>query len=53
MNRALALIARACRAMPAALDRAWLRWALAEIDPGHPDVPYIVRRLAELDGRRG
>lgn len=27
---------------------AGLRWALREIDPMHPDVPYIVRRLREL-----
>lgn len=25
-----------------------LRWALAEISPTHPDVPYIVRRINEL-----
>jgi hypothetical protein len=27
---------------------AGLRWALAEIPPTHPDVPYIVRRINEL-----
>lgn len=30
----------------------WYRWALKEISPLHPDVPYIVRRLAELRGAR-
>jgi hypothetical protein len=29
------------------------RWALREIDPMHRDVPYIVRRLAELIAERG
>jgi hypothetical protein len=27
---------------------AYYRWALAEIDPMHPDVPYIVHRLRVL-----
>lgn len=27
---------------------AGFRWALREIRPLHPDVPYIVRRLREL-----
>lgn len=30
----------------------YLRWALAEIDPLHPDVPRIVRALNEIEGRR-
>ena len=25
------------------------RWALREINPLHPDLPYIVHRLAELE----
>lgn len=26
----------------------WFQWALAEINPSHPDVPYIVHRLNQL-----
>lgn len=37
------------RALPAALEREYLRWALREIHPLHPDVPVIVRRINELD----
>ncbi len=29
--------------------RTYLRWALREIDPQHPDVPEIVAKLAELE----
>lgn len=29
--------------------RTYLRWALREIDPLHPDVPSIVFRLNELE----
>jgi hypothetical protein len=29
-----------------ALDLAYLRWALRSIDPSHPDVPHIVRAIA-------
>jgi hypothetical protein len=43
---------RALRAMPAALEREHLRWALREIDPMHPDVTYIMTRLAQLQGAR-
>jgi hypothetical protein len=28
---------------------AGLRWAMREIHPLHEDVPYITRRLAELE----
>lgn len=27
----------------------YLRWALAEICPLHPDVPYIVNRINEIE----
>jgi hypothetical protein len=27
------------------------RWALREIHPLHPDVPYIVRQLRDLEAR--
>lgn len=43
-------IVRLCRCLPAALDRAHLEWASREIDPMHPDVGYILRRIAELKG---
>lgn len=42
---------RMLRALPDALERGHLRWALAEIDPLHPDVHYIVLRLAQLENR--
>jgi hypothetical protein len=29
-------------------ETLYLRWALREIDPMHPDVGYIVQRLAQL-----
>lgn len=32
---------------------AYYRWALAEINPQHPDVPYIVLRLRALLDERG
>jgi hypothetical protein len=38
----------AIRALPRALESLHLKWALSEISPLHPDVPYIVRRLHEL-----
>lgn len=47
-------ILRFCRMLPAALDLAWLRWARAHLskhDPLHPDLPHIVRRIAELQQR--
>lgn len=40
---------RPLRFLPAALEREHLRWGLSEINPLHPDVPYIVRRLRELE----
>lgn len=45
------LLVRLCRLLPAALDRAHLEWArkhLSTHNPLHPDLPDIVRRLAEL-----
>jgi hypothetical protein len=30
-----------------ALDLAYLRWALRSIDPLHPDVPHILRQIAQ------
>lgn len=32
---------------------AYYRWALREIHPLHPDVPFIVRRLRALLDERG
>ena len=29
---------------------AFYRWARAEIDPMHPDLPYVLNRIAELEG---
>lgn len=34
------------------LALAWWRWALREIDPMHPDVPCIVRRINQLEMSR-
>ena len=28
---------------------AWYRWALRQIDPLHPDVPEIVRKISEIE----
>ena len=28
---------------------AYYRWAIRQIDPLHPDVPEIVRRISELE----
>ena len=42
-------ILRMLRLIPRALERALLQWALTEIHPMHPDVPDIVRRIAELE----
>lgn len=42
---------RFCKLLPAALDKAHLQWALSEIDPMHPDLPLIVRRIRELECR--
>lgn len=30
------------------IEEQYLEWAAREIHPLHPDVPHIVRRLAEL-----
>lgn len=46
-------VIRLCRLLPAALDRAHLEWARKEIDPMHPDVGYILRRISALADRRG
>ena len=32
-----------------ALALAYYRWAMRQIDPLHPDVPHIVRRITELE----
>ncbi len=52
MSNTLRLL-RACltllRALPAALEREYLRWALREIHPLHPDVPFIAMRINELE----
>jgi hypothetical protein len=37
------------RALPAALEVLYLKWAMAEIHPLHPDVPFIVQRINELE----
>jgi hypothetical protein len=29
--------------------RAYFRWALREMPPTHPDVPFVVRKLNELE----
>lgn len=39
------------RAIPASLEVLYLKWAMAEINPLHPDVPFIVRRINELESR--
>jgi hypothetical protein len=44
---------RLFRALGPAFERAHLRWAQREIHPMHPDVGYILRRLAELENRHG
>jgi hypothetical protein len=30
---------------------AWYRWALREIHPLHPDVPFIVARIRQLESK--
>lgn len=45
----LRLLLTFLRALPAALEREHLRWALREIHPLHPDVPFIVRRINQLE----
>jgi len=47
----MSALIRLMRALPDALERLHLEWAMREISPLHPDVPYIARRLAELGGR--
>lgn len=42
------MIRRALRPLARELAIAYYRWALAEISPMHPDVPYIVHRLRRL-----
>ncbi len=37
------------RALPAALEVLYLEWALKEIHPLHPDVPFIVARIRQLE----
>jgi hypothetical protein len=32
-------------------ERLYLKWALSEICPLHPDVPGIVHRLRELEAK--
>jgi hypothetical protein len=41
-------VLRLLRLIPRALERAHLEWAIREVHPLHPDVPYIVQRLNEL-----
>jgi len=51
MMRALV---RFFRLLPARLDLEWLRWARRELtarNPLHPDLPWIVRRISELEDR--
>lgn len=45
----LGLLLALLRALPAALEREYLRWALREIHPLHRDVPFIVRRINQLE----
>lgn len=40
------------RALPAALEVLYLEWALREIHPLHPDVPFIVHRLNTLQHKQ-
>lgn len=39
---------KAIRPVIRELSIAYYRWALAEIDPLHEDVPFIVHRLRDL-----
>lgn len=39
------------RAFPAALEVLYLQWALREINPLHPDVPFIVARIRQLESK--
>ena len=40
---------RLLRAMPRALERAHLKWAASEMGALHPDLPFVIRRLRELE----
>lgn len=43
---------RLMRWMPKAIDKAHLEWARSELskhNPMHPDLPYIVTRLREME----
>lgn len=42
----------AIRPLLRAAQLFYFRWALAEIHPLHPDVGYIVHRLAQLRSER-
>ena len=42
---------RTLRAMPAALEVLYLRWAAKEMGALHPDLPYVVHRINELERR--
>jgi hypothetical protein len=47
-------LARLMRALPDALEKVHLQWARAELtrrDPLHPDLPHIILRLNELEGK--
>ncbi len=45
----LRALLRVARALPVVMERLHLEWALKEICPLHKDVPYIVRRIHELE----
>jgi hypothetical protein len=45
-------VLRFFRVLPARLEQAHLEWALTEISPLHPDVPYIVHRIHRLKDTR-
>lgn len=47
--RLLSCLLAMLRFLPAALEREHLKWALREIHPLHPDVPFIVHRLNTLE----
>lgn len=55
MDFLIGALARVSSLLPpalAAIDRAHLQWAVREISPTHPDVPYIVHRLRNLEDQR-
>lgn len=45
MSRLLRLL----RIIPRALEREHLRWAAKEMGPLHPDLPYVIHRIRELE----